>query len=92
MFLDAEFRAVFRAESRGVDGNVERVFSVIDFKKVQDEWIVKSIDLRDEESKNKTRFRVRRAAMDVALPDRVVEPENLGGELPELAGDRFSSL
>lgn len=92
MYLDAEFQALFRAESVAGTGEVERVFSVIDFKKVQDEWIVKTIDLRDETSRDKTRFRVNRAALNAALPDSAFEPENLGGELPEVANDRFSRV
>ncbi len=92
MFLDAEFQALFRAESIGEDGEVERVFSVIDFKKVQDEWIVKTIDLRDERTRDKTRFRVNRAALHLDLADDVFDPDNLTEEPPRLEGGAFSSL
>lgn len=92
MYLDAEFQALFRAESVGRDGKVKRVFSVIDFKKVQDEWIVKTIDLRDEATRDKTRFRVNRAAMNVTLPEGAFNPRNLGEDPPALRRDRYSPL
>ncbi len=92
MYLDAEFQALFRAESLGRDDRVQRVFSVIDFKKVQDEWIVKTIDLRDETTRDKTRFQVNRAAMNVALPTEAFDPGKLGESLPDLARGLFSTV
>ncbi len=92
MFLDAEFKALFRAESVNPEEEVERTFSVLDFKKVQDEWIVKTIDLRDDESLDKTRFQVNHAAMDLSLPASVFDPDNLGGRLPSVDSDRLSRV
>ena len=92
IYLDAEFKALFRAESLDDAGDPERVFSVIDFKKVQDEWIVKTIDLRDERARDKTRFQVTRAAMNVRLPVTAFDPVNLGDDLPSLARDEFSRV
>ncbi len=92
IYLDSEFKALFRAESLDEANEPNRVFSVIDFKKVQDEWIVKTIDLRDERTRDKTRFQVERAAMNVDLPSSAFDPRNLADELPELDPDRFSRV
>ncbi|HRE83350.1 MAG TPA: outer membrane lipoprotein-sorting protein, partial [Opitutaceae bacterium] len=64
VFLDTQFNALVQAEQIGEDGRTLKAMSVLDLKKVGEHWVVKSIDMRDEVTRNKTRFLVTAAAMD----------------------------
>ena len=46
-------------------------------KKIGDQWIVKSVDLRDEATRNKTRFSVTAAALRQTFPSTVLDPLHL---------------
>jgi hypothetical protein len=54
-----------------------RTMTVLDLKKVGDQWIVKSIDLRDERTRDKTRFRVTGVALDLDFSPALFDPEFL---------------
>ncbi|MEX2382410.1 MAG: outer membrane lipoprotein-sorting protein [Opitutales bacterium] len=82
IYLDAEFKAMIRAEMLDSDAEVLKTFSILDIKRVQGQWIVKTIDLRDDITRDKTRFRVTDAVMDLFLPGLYFSPENLDNELP----------
>lgn len=75
--LDAQFRALVEAEMLDAKGNVLKTFDVRSFKKIDDQYIVRTIDLRDEETKDKTRFRVVLAATRLNLDERLWEAETL---------------
>jgi hypothetical protein len=77
IYLDMQFHALMQAVV--LDGNERprRTLTVLDLKKVGDHWIVKSIDLRDERTRDKTRFRVTGVALDLDLSPQVFEPEAL---------------
>lgn len=64
VFLDTQFNALVQAEQIGEGGRTLKAMSVLDLKKVGEHWIVKSIDMRDEVTRNKTRFLVTAAAMN----------------------------
>ncbi len=64
VFLDTQYNALVQAEHIGENGRILKSMSVLDLKKIGDHWIVKSIDLKDEATRNKTRFLVTAAAMD----------------------------
>ncbi|MBE7536805.1 MAG: outer membrane lipoprotein-sorting protein [Opitutaceae bacterium] len=77
VFLDTQFNALVQADQIGEDGSVLKSMSVLDLKKVGEHWIVKSIDLRDETTRNKTRFVVTAAAMDQDFSPVLFAPEEL---------------
>ncbi len=77
VFLDTQFNALVQAEHIGEDGKVLKAMSVLDLKKVGEHWIVKSIDLRDEVTRNKTRFMVTAAAMDQEFSSTLFSPADL---------------
>jgi len=78
VFLDTQYNALVQAERIGEDGKTLKAMSVLDLKKIGERWIVKSIDLRDDVSRNKTRFGVTAAAMDQEFPAALFEPGRLG--------------
>lgn len=90
--LDTQFNALVQAEQIGERNRALRTLSVIDLKRTQDQWIVKTIDLRDETTRDKTRFRVTSAALGLALPRRAFEPAQLAQTAPAVPAERFEDL
>lgn len=76
-YLDTQFNALVQAEELGPDETPVKTISVIDLKRTQDQWIVRTIDLRDEATRNKTRFRITGAALNLQLPRVVFSPAHL---------------
>ena len=83
--LDTQFHALVQAEILDSKGGLLKSITVLDLKKVGEQWLVKSIDLRNRATKDKTRFEVTAAALKLVLPDTIFAPESLGtpAVLPE---------
>lgn len=88
VYLDTAYHALLQAEQIGVDGKRAKTMTVTGVIKVDDRYIVKSVDLRDEATRNKTRFTVTGAAMGIELPKRVFEPGTLEEAIRPPAADR----
>jgi hypothetical protein len=82
VLLDTQFQALVQAEFLGAKGAVEKTISVLDLKKVGDQMMVKSIDLRNSVTRDKTRFEVTATAMNLVLPAGTFTPAALGQEPP----------
>jgi len=66
--IDADFMVMLMAEELDHDGNPFKDFRINGFKKVDGQWIVKEIDLVNETSKDRTRFKVIGARVGLTLP------------------------
>jgi hypothetical protein len=77
LLLDAQFQALVRADLLGADGVAFKSIALLDLKKVGEQWLVKTIDVRDLRSRDKTRFAIMAAALDLNLPDDTFTPDNL---------------
>jgi hypothetical protein len=86
LHLDAKFSALMQAVFLGADEEVTRKLSVMDLKKLGDQWIVKTIDVRDEATRDKVRFKVTAAALDLDLAPGLFEPAALGDQVERPAG------
>lgn len=75
--LDTQFNALVQTELLDEKGQPFKSLSVLDLKKVGEQWMVKTIDLRDERSRDKTRFQVTGAALNLELAATVFDPEAL---------------
>ncbi len=86
--LDSQFNAFVQVELLGAGDRVTKTTTVVDLKKVGDQWIVKSIDVRDEMTRNKTRLSVTGAALGLEFSAVIFEPARLTEELtpPAAAG------
>jgi len=82
VYLDSQYNALVQVEQIVDLGKVAKSMSVLDLKKIDDQWIVKNIDVRDEASRNKTRFGVTGAALNEAFAGALFSP----GELPTAVG------
>jgi hypothetical protein len=77
LHLDAKFHALMQAVFLNGDGEVHRKMTVLDLKKLGEQWTIKTIEVRDEESRNKVRFEVKGAALGLDLSEALFSPEML---------------
>lgn len=84
LVLDADFNALIKAEMLDVNGEELRTLDVGGFKEIDEQYIVKEVDLIDERARDKTRFRVTGAAVGLDLPREIFLPQNLGQGPPDL--------
>lgn len=81
VFLDTQYNALVQVEQLGDRGVVEKSVSVLDLKKWGERWMVKTIDVRNEVTRNKTRFSVTAAALELTFAHALFSPEELGSAL-----------
>ena len=89
MALDEKFNALLEADILGSDGREIKSFRILNVKKVQGQWIPRSIDLIDSAKRNKTRFEISAAALNLNLPTSVFSLEGMGSAPPELTAEQF---
>ena len=84
--LDDSYNALLRVEILGPLDKPLRTFKILSFKKLEDEqWIIKTIDLVNETSRDKARFQVTAAAVGEKIPGIVFDPRlTLLPQPPEL--------
>lgn len=88
VFIDSEFRALVQAEELGQGGAVLKTITLLDLKKVGDQYLMKAIDVRDNRTRNKTRFSVTGAALGLNLPLSVFSPDELMVEAPAVPPEK----
>jgi len=88
-FLDTQFNALMQAERLDANGRVLTTFSLGELKKVAEQWMPKSIDLRNENTRDKTRFSVTAAALGLEFAPTLFEPARLGDDVAPPRGERL---
>ena len=78
-YIDTQYTAFVQAELIGENDQAVKTLSILDLKKIGEQWIVKSVDCREEATRNKTRFSVTAAALDQHFSSAVFDPMNLAG-------------
>jgi hypothetical protein len=78
LFLDTQFNALVQVELVGNDGQTLKTISLLELKRIDKQWIPKTIDVRDEVTRDKTRFLVKGAALGLTLPSEMFAPAQLG--------------
>lgn len=89
VLIDAQFQAMVQAEQLGSKGGVERTIVLLDLKKVGEQWLVKTIDVRDQSSRDKTRLTITAAAINLKLPDGTFAPGNLLTDPPDITAKQI---
>jgi hypothetical protein len=79
--LDTQFNALVQTELLGANDSVLKTISLVDLKKIGEQWIPKTFDVRDEKTRNKTRFDVTAAAIDLDFSRVIFEPAQLGEDV-----------
>ena len=89
MALDEKFNALLEADILGTDGREIKSFRILNVKKVQGQWIPRSIDLVDSKTRNKTRFEVLAAALNLNLPPSAFSEEGMKKAPPKPTAEQF---
>ncbi len=76
-YLDTQYRAPVQVELLDPSGQPRTTLSLVDLKKVSEQWIPKDIDVRNEASRDKTRFSVTGAALGLDLLPELFAPATL---------------
>jgi hypothetical protein len=88
--LDTQFNALVQSELIGTDGRPYKTMSVLELKKAGEQWMVKTIDLRDERTRHKTRFEITGVALEQDFSPVIFSPDQL--DLPLTAPKRIIGL
>ena len=97
-YLDTQFNALMQTELLGSNGRVVKTTALIDLKKITDphsgreQWVPKSFDVRNEVTRDKTRFVVKAVALDLELLPAVFEPATLSEQIQPPAAGRTVRL
>lgn len=81
-YLDTQFNALMQAERLDANGQVLTTFSLGELKKIGEQWMIKSIDLRNDVSRDKTRFLVTAVALGLDFNAGFFEPARLASDAP----------
>lgn len=92
IWLDTQYNALVQAEELDRDGQPLKAITVLDLKKVGEQWIVKTIDVRDEATRNKTQFAVTGAALDQKFAPGLFDPAQLGEPVAPPAPDQVQKI
>ena len=87
-YFDAQFNAPVQTELAD-EKRVVKTTTLVDLKKVGEQWIPKSFDVRNEVSRDKTRFVVAAVALNLEFSAAVFAPASLLENVPSPAGDRL---
>lgn len=82
--LDTQFGALVQAELLGETGKATKTITILDLKKVGEQWLVREIDLRNVVTRDKTRFTVKGAALNLRLPVTTFDAGALAREAPAI--------
>lgn len=88
VLIDTQFMAIVQAELLGTGNEVLKSIAALDLKKVGEQWLVKSIDVRDHRTRDKTRLTFRAVALDLAWADEIFTPAGLTTEPPPVPGEK----
>ena len=89
--LDDAYEAPLRVETFGVRGIPDKTFRLVSLKKLGEDWIAKSLDVRDARSRSRTRFLVTGAATGLDLDKALFTPAGLSRK-PIVPNELFISL
>lgn len=92
IYIDTQFQALVQVEQLGPDGKVAKGMTLIDLKKVGEQWLVKSIDLRNHITRDKTRLTFKATALDLTLPENTFEPAQLTQPAPPVPREKLQGL
>ncbi len=92
VYLDTQFGALVQSQQIGGDERVLKSLTVLDLKKVDDQWMVKTIDLRDEITRDKTQFVVTGAALGLDFSGVLFEPASLAEGITPPPANRVRRL
>jgi hypothetical protein len=91
-YLDTEYDRPLQIELIGRDGGVLKTLSPTDIKKVSGQWMVKEFDVRNEITRDKTRFSLTAVALGLDFAATLLSPDHLAEDAAVPAADRIISV
>jgi hypothetical protein len=88
--LDARFNALLQVEVIDAEERVLRSLNVLNFRRVDDQWIVRTIELIDRTTRHRARFEVFGVAFPDDLPWEWFQPESLRESGNPVETDQFN--
>jgi hypothetical protein len=77
VYLDTQYNAPVQTELIGSENRVVKTLSLMELKRVGQQPMIKTIDVRNELTRDKTRFQVTAAALNLELAPTIFEPGTL---------------
>lgn len=74
IYVDTQFGALSQVQWVDPAGTAVKTITILDLKRVQDQWIVKTFEVRDDRTRDKTQFTVTGAALNMAFPGSLFLP------------------
>jgi hypothetical protein len=90
--LDTQFNALVQTELLGANDSVLKTISLVDLKKIGDQWIPRVFDVRDEKTRNKTRFDVTAVGLNLEFSRVIFEPAQLDDDIRPPAESQLTRL
>ncbi len=78
VFIDTAYGAISQAQWVDAGGVALKTITVLGLKRIGERWIVKSFEVRDEESRDKTRLTVTGAILDPVVDEGIFAPDSAG--------------
>lgn len=91
-YLDTQFNALMQAERCAANGQVLATLSLGELKKVNEQWMLKSVDFRNETTRDKTRLLVTAVALNLDLSPALFEPARLAEDVAPPRPERIMRL
>lgn len=88
--FDDEFKGLLQSEWLADDGSILRSIELVSLKKVQEQYIPRTMDYRDLGKRDKTRIDIQAAAMRVQFDSSVFVPSNLDEPPPLVPSSDFT--
>jgi hypothetical protein len=88
-YLDTQFNVPMQSEIIGRNGRVTKTWAVLSLKTVDKQTLPKSVDYRNESTRDKTRLQITGAALNLELPDTLFQPAGLGQAAASPPRDRI---
>lgn len=91
-YLDTQYSAPVKTELIAADGRLVKTLWLVDLKRIGNRTIVKTIDVRNDTTGDKTRFQVTAAALDLELSPSIFQPATLSEDVRPPSSDRLTRL
>jgi len=91
-YLDTEFDRPLQIELIGPGGGVLKTLSIVDLKKVGGQWMLKQFDVRNEVTRDKTRFSLTAAALGLHFGTALLSPGQLAEDAPVPAFGQITAI
>lgn len=87
-YLDTQFNVPMQSEIIGRDGKIAKTWAVLSLKTVDRQTVPKSVDYRNEVTRDKTRLQITGVALKLQFPATIFQPASLAQPLASPPADR----